>query len=641
MLFTSLPLQILGLILEYPSSSYLIIRLWKCGDHVLNLKLAMSISTVILRHHPNLPSLWPAMLSQLPNLRHLSITSNSDLMNDSSDWIPALQALPKTLEVLEIDSTDSSIAFNNYGDSEEPIITENAIGSTPFVDIGALFPYLRELSIVGADHFDLLPVLPPNLTRYCTSSVIKCGSRSVMSTLPRTLERLEATVIVHFGLAEEDILFEDWSRAPPNLVHIDKLRWLECPSSAKWIPKSLTSGRIGFSLANDQASPLCAKELASLPPLASQLGLELCPPPCPESTHTDATWFSQLPKGLKVFRMIPSDYITPDIIQSLPSSLTKLVLSEISQDAWNRFSPLNWPAGLEELSITDNIGIGTLSILPRHLKSLDVNLRLIGPLEHLSVSELPPKLQSLRLSANLPATLERPIIGELPSSLTLMDLFHIGDGRLVLNQLRFPDSLISLSYTSLEPSCVFEQLQLWELPSSLTKLEIECFRIDWFHAVPPSVTHLSISSLCSDPELIPSTGIDLFADLTTSVLVLEIDHNSPHPDRLLELSNNAFSRHINLEIVHAAQALLMPSRAIRSLPKKLKELDVPVKCLEVDDLPFIPMNLSVCFTGTGIDWELPDLAEYWPVKAMQSLPESDLDSAFYDRIFERQSEYCH
>lgn len=638
------PPEILGCILGFSSTSYLVIRLWKCGDHVLNKKLAMGVTTTTLRQHPQVATQWPALLSQLDNLRRLSVSSDTDLVLDPNGWLPTLKALPKTLEALEINSPDEPLALNGHGDDEELARTAQEKGTTLLLNIGTIFPCLRELFVSNVDHYSLFPVLPPTLTTLGSTSTIKCGSSPLISLLPRSLERLEAYVLVHFGITEEETLFADWSLAPPNLQHIDILRWVECPSSAKWIPRSLTSGRIGFS--GRQSSPLCARELSSLPPLLTEASFELCTSArCKESHHRPGdTWSSQLPKSLKALRAMPSAVLSPHSIQSLPSSLTKLDITEISGAAWNQLithdSIINWPPCLEVLSLSiDNLNAGTLAILPRNIKELELKVRTSGLPKALFADALPSTLQALSVRFATRGSGEVPIIGNLPTSLTDITLHHDGYECFALTGLSLPDSLTSLIYTS---SVVLKQLtEPWALPRGLTVLELAHWRFDWFGAIPPSVTHLNITHLCSDPLSPPSSEIDLFSDLTPSVVVLKIENNYPIPDRVLELSSTAFSTLVNLEVIFAPTALLLPSKAIRTLPRTLRELDIPVKRLEAEDITFIPPDLTICFTETGIDWQIPNLAEHWPVRALNSVRWDDDNSAFCDRLMERQSEICH
>lgn len=107
------PSEILGLILNGSQFSYLILRLWKTGNRLLQEKLASGVTDVCLRTVSALPSKYPLMLSKLRFLRHLSLASHSYIFEDPRQWQVELKKLPQTLETLKISSEDAISSLLN------------------------------------------------------------------------------------------------------------------------------------------------------------------------------------------------------------------------------------------------------------------------------------------------------------------------------------------------------------------------------------------------------------------------------------------------------------------------------------------------------------------------------------------------
>lgn len=101
----ALPSELLDCILGNERSSFLILRLWKCGNKIMNAKLSESITYVSLSHADVSTSRYPRFLPQLRKLRHLALSSNVSLMLDCpQEWNLELAKLPASLEHLELTS---------------------------------------------------------------------------------------------------------------------------------------------------------------------------------------------------------------------------------------------------------------------------------------------------------------------------------------------------------------------------------------------------------------------------------------------------------------------------------------------------------------------------------------------------------
>lgn len=94
--------DVLGLLLSSASSSFLILRLWKCGNRALNSKLAAGVTHVHLDQVQALRSPYPRMLSELRQLRCLTLKALSSLMENLEDLVKELHKLPESLQELRI-----------------------------------------------------------------------------------------------------------------------------------------------------------------------------------------------------------------------------------------------------------------------------------------------------------------------------------------------------------------------------------------------------------------------------------------------------------------------------------------------------------------------------------------------------------
>lgn len=96
------PSEILGLILGNACSSYHIVRLWKCGNRLLNSKLVNGITFLDLESDSTLTRRMPRLVLELRHLQHLSLSSLGTLIGDADVWCETIEKLPSCLKSLQL-----------------------------------------------------------------------------------------------------------------------------------------------------------------------------------------------------------------------------------------------------------------------------------------------------------------------------------------------------------------------------------------------------------------------------------------------------------------------------------------------------------------------------------------------------------
>ena len=108
---STLPAELLDLILGHPSHSYLAINLWMTGDSRMTSKLLSGLTYLCLSaksQTKNCRKPLPQILDSLPALRTFKLTSQEgSLVKSRQAWPRIISSLPKTLKALIIESRDS------------------------------------------------------------------------------------------------------------------------------------------------------------------------------------------------------------------------------------------------------------------------------------------------------------------------------------------------------------------------------------------------------------------------------------------------------------------------------------------------------------------------------------------------------
>lgn len=646
------PAELLGMCLHFADVSHIAIRLWKCGDTLLNAKLAQGLAEATWRCRDGFELEVPRMLLHLRNLRSLSLQSSKVLVKDASNWPSILNGLSKALESLSITSNDVNLVFLNYAPdwtTHEPtfITTEFKRGASRLVDIGLKFPALQTLNLSCSSSAariqpeELLPALPSTLTSLKASTTPPRSSDwPFMALLPKSLTSMDLDLMLHFQTHQAEII-ADWAEAPPQLRSIATVYWRHPPSHLDWLPRSLTHADLG-------SSPVYSSSLQSLPRgLVHDLRLEIGH----KEGEEDPTphWASTLPalQSLVAGSQIP---FTPDVIAALPRSLTSLDVWRTADFNWLQFarsytlakqqgtlpSSLTdsiWPPGLTHLRFEMFVNNDeSFEAIPRTLTSLELGIHLqMVPEVHME--EMPPLLQKLIVRiynySDKPAT----FVGDFSPNLKEVRV-HSGSGQFNCQSLleKLPESVTSIGlsddnyHSLLEPS-YFKKVAPWKFPSQLRSLELRDFHANWFNALPRTLTDLSIYELFFVNLKHPTDPLAGLPSTLTSLTIHNCHHHSTSP----QLSETSFSSLTHLTVLNTYDVFGLPSAFLRHLPRSIKSLDVILSPIDYEDLAFLPPSLFVCELR-GIELKHPNVPKYWPIAAFRHLVFEELEGLVLKRL---------
>lgn len=626
MLLAHLPTEILGSILSFESSSYLAIRLWKTGNKILMTKLQAGITSVDLRPLPGWKFRLPLFINQLRKLRHLGVHSTRLLLDDPSRGLSLLEALPKSLESLELDVPDAHRIFANTDEKSNLSTSTNGKSSIQSImSIEALLPRLKTLKFSKNEWWiealPLFPALPQNLT-HLRLTPVNSSEFPFLSLLPRSLQILE--VPLKYAL-DSDALINDWSNAPPNLQRITSIK---CPTT-KIIPSSLQVVD-KFTLKTKKPS-----QLGPLPSCLKNINLHISPDN--PFIATLPQWPTLLPTGLTRLKLVGA--LLPSQLALLPRSITHLEIKMRSHE-WVHFENAYrmdsvvtddgvldyasiWPSSLIHLSSSVYSSENMFDVLPKGIKSLNLDcMEEEGPA---NVSQLPPHLTSLEITHDL------ELIGSYPSSLTKAKLVNIGQ----LANPSFSDTLTHLDFRNMNGKCS-TNLEIFKehapaLSNGLLFLKLPVWRHDWFKDIPRSVTSLYIQALRNlTPPSIDDHTTDLFQDLPPNLTSLEMYHALP-----ITFSSASFATLTRLRSLILTAGMSVKAGALSNLPRSMTNLHIEVKELTPSHLPHLPPSLTKIYIGRFIDWTMPNIAEYWPVYAVSQV--SEFESEVKRRVLNRLS----
>lgn len=662
-----LPSEILGVIFNGYSHSFLVIDLWMCGDSTLNKKLETGVTHLFLEQVSEVPKALPSVVYRLRSLRLLSVKSGSWLMKHPLDWPIARSRLPKTLETLNILSKDACFAFMNFAPdwswtNRLYIETEYSLGKSRFCDIEMLLPSLKSLQLDSFFRYQHgyeealsvldLPGLPSKLTcltTYMIESTMDC--HLVLSRLPRSLTHLDASVATSlrdpetYELNEVQPPVSDWHAAPALLERMGMLYTSYSDPTLHWLPRTLIE--YDRPLSNTIWTP---QLMHSLPPLQQHVligTLDL------DSFATQQLhWAECLPKNVTSLTFAPQDstdmlqFSLPKDIELLPRTLKEIEIMLMHVDyppPWERYaSPadLNWPPSLEELTLYRcNAQISDLNTLPPSIRSIALHAdSLTGPNHHHIVgSRLPRNLTSLTCetpSDNRPL-LSVSIEGPLPSYLSSFSIFNdqFCTGPKI-DRTSFEALPSSLTYLAVSITGVTDKDDPWTLPSQLRSLTITGWHIGALKHIPRTVTYLGLWEIdgCLDMTCADYL-MDLPREISTLVLHSAIEGEPTGP--CLPEKNYFLSPHLR-DLRVFLPWNFSPS-ILKHLPRQLKELSLHLGALEKDHISLIPPFVQSCFLGET-DPLPQDLVELWPLsdarKALQPLMKSRLRSFQDQKGFE-------
>lgn len=613
MKFALFPPEILAQVLQFPNSR-LILKLWLCGNRSLQSKLVSATSDIDLKAIRGSARTIPQMVLHLTKLRRLCISSDRELLRDQLRWYEFIEALPKTIERLELLSID---AFNLFSPKE------GASPNTPLVDLHTRLPHLQllRLDLNTSTSRGFTQFLPPTLTvLHCTlllDYTVVEGNR--VAHLPRSLSELRGTT--HIMAKSKHSIAADWKAAPPSLenggdIYFDQYS----PTSFKWLPQSLR--RVYF---DPSIAPWTTKTLRSLPPLLKTLELSIAP-----NIQIDAKWMACLPTTLEFLgiRFHEPSALATSLVH-LPRSLTQLDLSGASPTL--DFNVLHaeiasigvanfWPPNLGEVRFgSDIIGPEHIKLLPQTLHSLtfglsvptDAELEDINLHQFVDPQLFPQALKTLLMDlTNLASFEEKPI----PSLARLTP----SEGPPMLKSL--PSSLETL-HLDLSLPLLTNTLHSKMIPQGLADLSLYNGACEMFEFLPRSLTKLMIYHLLDVQTSAKIKSGSFFAGLpsTLQYLTLNVLESDLKPCALPAEPLSTMLPHLRILRVRSSAAFF-PSRFIRELPTLLEDLSICIPQIDKKDAPFLPQHLHKCEIRSLSWYECPYMAEYWPLRCIFDIP---------------------
>lgn len=614
----NLPGDVLDHLLGNERSSYAILRLWKCGDSILNSKLRQSITYVKLSHDDRWPGKYPRLLSQFRKLRYLSISADSPLMKGCAHlWKEELAKLSTSLEHLEIGSYDSGLAIMNCAyhaslDGTQTLsytLIDYPLGPSRLIDLGKLFPRLQTL-ILGMRHSSTespgisdLAGLPSTLTHLRWPPLrASFQTGSILALLPRSLVRLEP-LLEFLPHAQPN---KHCHSPPPMLESINRVVW-SCNETLEALPRSLK--RCNVEIAGTQR-----KLLESLPPHIDELTIRQFPgPPSLDAEH----WCAYLPQSLTKL-IINTSSLYPEL-ELLPRTLTQLschfsptwflgAVAHLERQKGVEVRELGafWPLNLHTLNCyLTAVEIGHLALLPRTLTDLQIEMEIHSVDATFSASELPTSLTLLSVAYQGTQPLNQ--VGRFPHNLKALSSRSVTPSVGVHHDLleMLPSSLTDLLVTFQSPDPTIDSPNFsWNFPSRLTSLAIYECPATVFSQLPPLLTLLNIHILHNDAR-----DLNIFTALPSTLESIDIAEIQPES---LVYADNSFANLPHLTSLDIRGVKAFRSKILRGISRRLTSLSVEDPEFTVDDAPFIPPLLR--YFALPADYVLhPDLEAYWPI----------------------------
>lgn len=609
------PEDVFRCLLNLPSASHAVVKLWQCGNRAFNEKLKNWIHTVHLYDDKRFStSRWPMMLASLPNLRALRI-ERKGVLAPPSLLSQEVQKLPNALEELEIRCNVPLTAVVDF--ASIPALLAVAEGSSlsegepelyraPFRnlevtawDMNAKFPELRKLVLLpwGSD------------SGYPSS--FQSPWHQFFKLLPHKLEHLGLFAGLGFSNQVSDMLINC-----PTLRTLDRL-YTSVPNVPTTLEHITTTGYL-------------------LPPKG-----------------TTSQFFKDRP-NLKTVALRTED---ADIAFPAECSLRTLrILEGVPQLRVNFMTSL--PSTLTHLSTTFLVNIDVLKSLPQSIRKLEsIKFDWKSLLEYIDASPdwekayksmWPSSLRHLALSGTGDVLPNNAMIAYFPASLE-----HLSSLRVENNSKPF-----SFAWNYNMPK--LSELQLWcgdvsfpnGITNSMTSLTLSC----WCRAL-QSLSCFATSSITTLRLLLQSQDAEETFSHTEFVQILpkklevldlnfnscELDWNtgawSGLPDTLksFELTSVAHEGEIN---GNAWTWSLYGKDVLPYLPASLKVLIISLVDIKARDILAMPCyhNLRE-FRVDCASEEMPftpfdDVVEAWPDAAESDSGNNwdvDNDCLFYTK----------
>lgn len=629
---SDLPPFVIDQIVGNNDTSYVVIKLWLCGDSNLHNKLATGLTFLDLKLHRLGACLFPKVILQLQALRHFSLKTHSDLVKDSSHWSEIMQSLPSTLESLSLCGTAQDLHACVWS-SRVPI--RYARGKSFAIDFEALFPRLHTLKLVpfwvtltSSLTNDLFAALPSSLT-VLDVPIEFTAPFQPFSTLPPNIRHLQG--IVTWAQNDIEQLRHCFASAPSSLESINfgyDLSWSKDTVAEFWLPKSLLE--VEFP-----DGPSWTPSLArTMPPKLLTLALVDVDHKAFENTNTN--WAADLPRTLTdldlVFGADEDDFNFAPFSHFLPAGLTSLFMN-LSTESSASFGNCSWPIGLTRLGLSEfHVHPRDIINLPKTLKELCFTA--YAPFESelkevLDTKLLPQSLTDLTLQWNEGVAPTLSFENMKLQRCTLM--LYSSDEPAVFDRSSFkcfPSTLEELTLNSIIIGPAIPDDKLPELLPNLETVTVTGASCDWFEHIPRRVRHLSIYMVYDVLQSPLLADGQLFKHLPASLVELNLLDVSTDLARGFELPPQSFDHLPSLQDLSLEFTAYISSRMLRNLPRELRSFSTRMRMVEVDDAPFLPPRLKK-FSLRGL---LPELVEYLPLAC---LPNQFPRGPLSDRIEER------
>ena len=608
MKLSTLPPELIGLILNGYSHSFLVIDLWNCGDLTLHKKLSAGLTHLYLERRKAIPYRLPSVVYHLTSLRYLSVISTSWLMYHPMDWIEARSKLPKSLETLKLLAWDTDFVFMNFApewtlENHQYIESDYPLGKSRFIDIEALLPNLRKLKLRRFESYDHLekgihsrdlPGLPSKLTQLTTYVIDAMHIFPlVLSKLPRSLTCLKAVLNLSWfdedkgDYETEQPPVEDWMGAPPHLEQVDRIYSLyPTQNDLSWLPRSLTMAELILHTRDDSWSLSLSK---TVPPIFKRLCLEKAP----TFEANGVSFVSSLPSSLTILEAYHAD---PDSFKNLVKlPLLKELRVSGQYQGWNdlfdeSFSSTNLPA-LETLRVSCATDFAPLHNLPATIRHLTFSMARQWADEHILVGDkLPPNLTELWLDFAEFGKNDLTIIGPLPSKLTTLHLMEdYSEFGLQVNRHGFEALPASLTELDILISGIENPDDPWTIPPNLRSFTVSRWHIGALKALPSKLTYLNLFDLVEGCNDIPST--ETFSYLPQGIEHLKLG-STKYEACYGTLSGDCFSTLKHLRTLSVLISRNFDPSILKHLPRNMYSLRLPLKSFsKTHDLPFVSPQL--------------------------------------------------
>lgn len=459
-----LPKEVLAQMLT-STSSFLVIRLYICGDKRLNYKLEHGgcVEVDLLDHKMDSKSRFPSLLKNLTQLRSLKIIRFGHLLYPHGYLSLALQELSPELRKLEIHSFGCYEALLRYPDpnaEEYPdgLLFQYPKGPSRLWNIGERFPKLLELKIgrnvkgvfsraKAPINIRDLVVLPDSLTHLSMNLQFVGDFEDLAALLPRNLLIFES-----FKLDTTNVKI--W---PPNLTYLSHM---DSPGRT-YNPSAEYYQRLGNT-----------------------------------------------PRNMSEIRFFSQQAFNPDFAASMPPNLSFLCFNAIAEAEFQHLGIIPWmkalPVRLKSLDIWTPLSHDLLAALPRTLTFLSAPLDFLDLADHFIQPD--PQREMRRRRKRAETKLEREM-RENPT--TIFPLPPV-DLSFWPSELRTLDMMFEDEYE------ISSEAHILLLPRTLTKLRLKLGdnsytkqdkkkrQIDYFwlhnlHVVCPSLRNLALHSTLDRP----------------------------------------------------------------------------------------------------------------------------------------------